>query len=187
MINQILYKTSTCKSMVTTTGNLGTYFPLHFALKVYLKSHSCPEAAVGAGRLALQFGWCLSALRQFLRGEADVLQRSRPPVWTQSGCTEDRQTAQPLICLPRKVSELFLLLFIDSLKNIEECFPYKMSLCLLPPQVKNSRHPDTQPGWSREPGQEEREQAKWRGHRSCQHDGHSKPQRSTRGKGHSFT
>lgn len=65
------------------------------------------EATVRAGHPAIQFGWRVSSLHQFLWGEADVLQHSRPPVWTQSGCGENRQTAQPFICLSRKVSEPF--------------------------------------------------------------------------------
>lgn len=80
-------------------------FYLRFTLSFHL------EAAVRAGHPAIQFGRCVSSLHQFLWGEADVLQHSRPPVWTQSGCGEDRQTAQPFICLSRKVCELFFLAF----------------------------------------------------------------------------
>lgn len=106
-------------------------------LTVYLKPLCCAEAAVTAGCPALQFGWRVSPLCQFLRGEAVVLQRSCPAVRTQSGRGEYRQTAQPLVCLPRKVSAVFVplaytaILFIGKLINMHESVKVSLKKCMI--------------------------------------------------------
>lgn len=79
------------------TGFLNLFFCLFFNL----------EAAVRARQLALQFGRRLPSLRQFLRGEANVHQHSRPAVGAQSGCWGRCKTSQPFISLFREVSQHF--------------------------------------------------------------------------------